>query len=137
MLLELKSTPAMPDRPDLTEDEALASARAVTTLLGRWGLTDEEARQVLGGLAPRTWSRWKAGKIGRIDRDLATRLSLLLGIHKALRIMFVRDTERAHAWIRRANTVFGGQSALDVMMGGQMMDLYGVRRYLDAERGGW
>lgn len=59
--------------------------RAVTNLLRLWELSDDEACDLLGGMSVRTWSRWKAGDIGRIDRDLGTRLSLFLGIHKALR----------------------------------------------------
>jgi len=47
-----------------------------------------------------------------------------------------RDWER-YAWIKAPNDAFGGRSALDVMLGGEMTDLMRVRRYLDAERGGW
>ena len=47
-------------------------------------------------------------------------------------------TERAAAWIRKPNTapLFGGGSALDRMLGGQVADLFVVRQYLDAQRGG-
>lgn len=136
MLQELARTTSAPGDV-LTADEAAASARAVVNLFDRWQLSDTEARQLLGGMAARSWARWKAGEIGRIDRDLATRLSLLLGIHKALRIIFGRDPGRAYTWVRRANDAFDGQSALEVMLRGEMLDLYGVRRYLDAERGAW
>jgi hypothetical protein len=46
--------------------------------------------------------------------------------------------ERADAWVRQPNAapLFGGRSALDRMMGGQVADLYVVRHYLDAQRGG-
>ena len=59
-----------------------------------------------------------------------------MGIHKALRIVF-KDSQRGFAWIRAANAAFNGKSALDVMLGGELTDLMRVRRYLDAERGGW
>ena len=59
-----------------------------------------------------------------------------MGIHKALRIMF-SEAPRGYAWIRAANEAFGGSSALDVMLGGELTDIMRVRRYLDAERGGW
>ena len=32
---------------------------------------------------------------------------------------------------------FAGSSALEVMLGGELTDIMRVRRYLDAERGGW
>jgi hypothetical protein len=99
-----------------------------------WGVTDEQAATILD-LPRRTLARWKAGEIGRIGRDGKARLSNLLGIHKALRIVF-RDAARGYAWIGAANAAFGGRSALDVMLGGELTDLMRVRRYVDAERGG-
>ncbi len=63
-------------------------ARATVNLFDRWGLSDAQARELLGGMAPRTWARWKKGEMGRIDRDLAMRLSILMGVHKGLRYMF-------------------------------------------------
>ena len=59
-----------------------------------------------------------------------------MGIHKALRIIFSEAT-RGYAWIRATNDAFGGVSGLDVMLGGELTDIMRVRRYLDAERGGW
>ncbi len=67
--------------------------------------------------------------------DTTERLSHLLGIWKSLRILFTVD-ERADAWIRASNDYFDGASALDVMLGGKVIDLYKVRSYLDAQRGG-
>ncbi|HEX7711853.1 MAG TPA: MbcA/ParS/Xre antitoxin family protein [Sphingomonadaceae bacterium] len=136
MLLELPRTQARPDDPAITPAEAEAAARAVLNLFGRWRLTDEEACQVLGGLSARTYARWKKGEIGRIDRDLATRLSLLLGIHKALRYLYA-EPERAYAWVKQANAVFGGKRPLDVLLEGSIFALARIRAYLDAERGGW
>ncbi len=111
-------------------------ARAVVNLMRVWEVSDAEAALLLGGLSPRTWARWKKGEIGRVPRDLRARLSNLMGIHKALRIIF-SDKARAHGWVRRPNAAFGGRSALEVMLGGELTDLMRVRRYLDAERGGW
>jgi hypothetical protein len=40
--------------------------------------------------------------------------------------------------VRKPNSarLFGGGSALDRMLGGQVADLFVVREYLDAQRGG-
>ena len=59
-----------------------------------------------------------------------------MGIHKALRIIF-SEPLRGYAWIRAPNSAFGGRTALEVMLGGELTDLMRVRRYLDSERGGW
>ncbi|WP_342635116.1 MbcA/ParS/Xre antitoxin family protein [Aureimonas flava] len=119
----------------ISAEEAAAMFRATVNLLRRWELTDDQAATLLD-LPIRTYARWKAGEQGRIDRDTRARLSNLMGIHKALRIIF-REAERGYRWIRAANDSFGGRSALDVMLGGELTDLMRVRRLLDAERGGW
>lgn len=108
--------------------------RAVIQLFQRWGLTDDEACILLGDIAKRTFQRWKKGELGRVGVDLAARLSNLMGIHKALRLLFSQP-QRGYDWIKRPNEAFGGRSALQIMMAGQLTDLMRVRHYLDANRG--
>jgi hypothetical protein len=98
-------------------------------------LTDEDAA-ILLDMPVRTYRRWKAGEVGRFNRDAKARLSNLIGIHKALRIIF-KEPQRGYAWIKAPNAAFGGRSALEAMRGGELTDLMRVRRYLDAERGAW
>lgn len=132
--VSVEPTAAQPNSEEITDEEAAALVRATVNLFARWTLTDTEARTLLGGMAARTWARWKEGKIGRVDRDLRTRMALLMGIHKGLRYLFT-DPARGYAWVRKPNTRFHGMSALDVMMRGEITDLIDVRDYLDAERG--
>src|SRR5690625_998123 len=99
MLQEIPRTAAAPETPQITAEETAAMARAVIRLFDKWQLSDVEAREILGGIPARTYARWKAGSPGRIDRDLATRLSLLMGIHKGLRYLF-SDVARGYAWVR-------------------------------------
>lgn len=136
MLQELPRTQALPESPQITATEAEAMARAVIRLFEKWRLSDAEAREILGGLAARTYARWKSGEPGRIDRDLATRLSLLMGIHKGLRYLF-SDPERGYDWVSKPNRAFGGRTPASVMAQGDIFSLARVRSYLDAERGGW
>jgi uncharacterized protein (DUF2384 family) len=119
----------------ITDDEAQAMFRACVNLFRLWQVSDADAA-VLLDLPARTFARWKTETIGRINRDQKARLSNLMGIHKALRIIF-REPDRAYSWIKTPNRVFSGRSALDIMVGGELTDLMRVRRYLDAERGGW
>lgn len=127
---------ARPFSPEpITDDEGAAMFRAALNLFRLWGVTDDQAAIMLD-LNRRTYARWKAGEIGRMGRDGKARLSNLMGIHKALKIVF-QDAGRAYAWIKAPNEAFDGRSALDVMLGGELTDLMRVRRYLDAERGAW
>lgn len=119
----------------ITQDEAAAMFRAALNLFGKWELTDEQAATLLD-MPVRSFRRWKAEGPGRISRDGRARLSNLMGIHKALRIIFT-EPQRGYAWIRTGNSAFAGASALEVMLGGELTDIMRLRRYVDAERGGW
>jgi uncharacterized protein (DUF2384 family) len=119
----------------ITDEEGAAMFRAALNLFRLWGVTDDEAAVILD-VPRRTFARWKAGSVGRMGRDGKARLSNLIGIHKALRLIF-SEPVRAYAWVRSPNEAFGGRSALQVMLGGELTDLMRVRRYLDAERGSW
>jgi hypothetical protein len=134
--LELVSQPTAPKAPQISRDEAQAMQRAIINLFAKWEISDEDACTLLGGIGLRTYARWKAGEPGRTGVDNQARMSNLLGIHKALRLLF-DDPLQGYRWVKRPNTAFGGSSALQVMLGGQLTDLMRVRRYLDAQRGVW
>lgn len=134
-LLPIDTTPRDFAARPITDEEAAALFRAAVNLFARWEITDEQA-SVLLDLPLRSYRRWKAGMLGRINRDGKTRLSNLMGIHKALRIIF-REPQRGYRWIKAPNEAFAGQSALAIMLGGEITDLMRVRHYLDAERGSW
>jgi uncharacterized protein (DUF2384 family) len=120
----------------ISDEEAAAMFRAALNLFRLWDAADDQAA-VLLDVPPRTFARWKADRSpGRLGRDGKARLSNLMGIHKALRIIF-REPQSGYDWVKAPNAAFGGRSALDVMLGGELTDLMRVRRYLDAERGGW
>ena len=115
---------------------AQAALRTFWRLAEAWKLDVNEQTTLLG-VGRTTLYQWKNGKVGPLDRHVLERLSYLFGIYAALQILLPLK-ERADAWVREPNTapLFGGRSALDRMMGGQVADLYVVRHYLDAQRGG-
>ncbi|WP_349368532.1 MbcA/ParS/Xre antitoxin family protein [Salinarimonas sp.] len=125
-----------PASPVVTQEEAAAMLRAAFNLFGLWGLSDAQARVLLGQPSPSTFYRWKRGEIGTIPHDTVWRLGDLMGVHKALRYLFA-EPARGYAWIAKPNAAFGGRSALDRMLAGAPSDITAVRAYLDAERGGW
>jgi Antitoxin Xre-like helix-turn-helix domain len=79
--------------------------RAVLNLFRLWGLTDEEAATLVD-MSVRSYRRWKGGEIGRLGRDGKARLSNLMGIRKALRIIF-REPQRAYSWVKAPNQASG------------------------------
>jgi antitoxin Xre/MbcA/ParS-like protein len=110
--------------------------RAFFALADRWELRASEQRTLLGDPPESTFYKWKREQDGNIARDVIERISYLLGIYKDLAILFP-DPTQAEGWVRRPNTapLFGGNSALDRMLSGNVADLFVVRQYLDAQRG--
>jgi Protein of unknown function (DUF2384) len=115
---------------------AQAAMRTFWRLCAAWKLGAQEQAALLG-VGRTTLYQWKSGKVGPLDRHVMERLSYLFGIYAALQVL-LPVAERADEWVRKPNQapVFGGASALDRMLGGQVADLFVVRQYLDAQRGG-
>lgn len=117
-------------------DLAAPALRAFFNITARWGLGNEQERLLLGSPGRSTFYRWKRDIPGQLPHDVLERISYVLGIYKALHIIFGSD-HQADEWVTRSNAapLFGGRSALDRMLGGQVADLFVVRQYLDAQRG--
>ncbi len=120
------------------QESSAAALRAFSRIADLWGLTVDEQLVLLGRPARSTFYRWKKEEAPALSHDTLERLSYLLGIYKALQILFP-DPARADAWMRAPNDAppFGGRSALERMLSGQVSDLFVTRQYLDAQLGGW
>lgn len=101
-----------------------------------WQLSVAEQRALLGWPPESTFHKYKAGQCGTLPFDMLMRISLVLGIFKALRILYP-EKDLADRWVRlpNSNALFGGRPALALMTEGGMDALYAVRRLLDARRG--
>ena len=110
--------------------------RTFFRLADQWKLRITEQRKLLGDPPESTFYKWKRQQNGALGRDTIERISYLLGIWKSLQILFP-DPEQADAWLHKPNQapLFGGHSALQRMLSGNVADLYVVRQYLDAQRG--
>lgn len=108
-------------------------------LVDFWGLDTRQTMTLLGVPSRSTFMSWKAKAPAKLPPDTMERISYLLGVHKALRILFSRDEQSVRDWIKtpNSNPLFGNNSALDRMLSGRVADLYEVRRFLDAQRGTW
>lgn len=103
-----------------------------------WELSVDDQMTLLGVAARSTFFKWKKDPNTVLPRDTLERISYIVGVYKALQIL-LPDEQAADDWVKRPNEapVFAGQSALDRMLSGQVADLFVVRQYLDAQRGGW
>lgn len=129
--------PAFPlAKPAALEDLGGPALRSFFGLAGHWNLRIAEQRKLLGDPPESTFYKWKREQDGAVGRDVLERISYLLGIWKNLQILFPA-TAQADAWLNKPNQapLFGGQSALQRMLSGNVSDLFVVRQYLDAQRG--
>ena len=114
-----------------------AALRVFFRIAQAWGLTPAQEQIVLG-TSRTTLFNWKAGAVRAALEPVALeRLSYVFRIYGALEIL-LPIPERANLWVKAANMAppFGGGSALDRMLAGQVGDLKVVADYLDAQRGG-
>ena len=128
-------------RPATALDRRSLSGPALRTFFRiavLWNLSVEEQMTLLGLTARSTFFKWKKEPNTVLPKDTLERVSYILGIYKALQLL-LPDEQAADEWVRRPNAapLFAGQSALERMLSGQVADLFVVRQYLDAQRGGW
>lgn len=107
---------------------------AFFVLAEKWELSADEQIRLLGSPGRSTFFKWKKDG-GAVPVDTLERISHTLGVWKSLQILFTSE-DRGCAWLRRSNEFFDNASALEVMLSGRFSDLYRVRWYLDAQRGG-
>jgi len=118
------------DRKDLTGP----ALRTFFRIAEAWGLKEQEQMRILGLDSRSTFQSWKRGAVAAISKDALERISYVMGIYKGLQILLPKSADQ---WVRKPNAaaLFGGRSALDRMMSGNVADLYVVRQYVDAQRG--
>ncbi len=134
------------DAPPAPADLAQAASRArltpaaiesVIRLAEIWQLTNRDICRLLGDVSERTWFRMKKDdSVRALSQDTLTRISLLVGLFKGLRLLFSEPL--ADDWVRLPNkgARFGGRRPLDLMIEGGIPAMVEVRRHVDALRSG-
>ncbi len=121
---------ATPGRKDLTGP----ALRTFFRIADAWRLSENEQMRILGLDSRSTLQNWKRGAVSVIPKDALERISYVMGIYKGLQTLL---PQTADEWVRKPNKaqIFGGKSALDRMVSGNVADLYVVRQYVDGQRG--
>ena len=121
--------------------QAGAGLRTFARIAGRWKLPATDAMALLGVESRSTYyellKRARGGReVKGLSRDQLDRLSYILGIYEAIRVLFPHSEETRDGWVSRANTapMFGGRSPLETMRS-SMIGLYQTFSHLAAARG--
>jgi uncharacterized protein (DUF2384 family) len=110
--------------------------KAYRRLIAAWDLSGQQAAALLG-VSLSTWERLKHERQEKtLSQDQMTRISALVGIYKALHLLFADDL--ADRWPRLENSgpLFGRRSPIVSMIEDGIPQMLEVRRYVDAVRGG-
>tara|TARA_Y100000758_G_scaffold254178_1_gene190896 strand:+ start:206 stop:595 length:390 start_codon:yes stop_codon:yes gene_type:complete len=116
-------------------DMAVVGLRTALTILGKWQTSTDQAGNILR-ISRSTISRARTDKAVSLDEDQLKRVSLVLNIHSALRMLF-DNPANVYGFMRMENhnEFFNGRSPLDVVQGGDMIALYETFRRIDSLRG--
>ena len=65
-----------------------AAVKGLLRIAKHWNLRDDDTRALLGGLSSGSFYGMKGQAVKVLDEDQLTRISLLIGIYKALNILY-------------------------------------------------
>jgi len=139
---QLASTGIAWEKPvDLSNKDVLArlspsAVKAFLMISEVWKLRDEDARQVLGGISNGAFYELKKKSRATLDQDRMTRISALIGIFKALNILYSKNLADRWVQLPNENPMFEGETPLTYMIKGGQPAMMRVRQLLDSRRGG-
>jgi len=128
--------------PDLTDPSVRgklspSAIKAFLKIAAKWSLTESQARGLLGGIVSSTFHVWKTdGTKQKLNQDTLVRISLVIGIYKALQTYFGHPW--ADRWITAQNRgpMFDGTAPIDYLIRQGQPGMVQVRRMLDAWHSG-
>ncbi|MEX1213486.1 hypothetical protein [Saccharospirillum sp.] len=105
----------------------------------KWSLSIDNVSELLGGLSTHTVEDWERkieqGAVLSLPRNVVERISLLLGIHKALMLLTpVNRPDLVWQWFQTPTAMYdlNGKSIRDYLLAaGTVESFYYVRRQLD------
>ena len=114
-----------------------SAVKGFLRIMEKWGIKDPDARQLLGGMSSGSYYALKKAVAPRaLDQDTLTRISLLIGIFKALNILYSKSLADAWITLPNRNPMFRGSSPVAYMIERGQPGMVAVRQLLDARRGG-
>ena len=119
------------------EAKAKIGLKAVLNILDKWQCTPQQAQDILQ-VSKATYYKLKKDPSGvKLSHDQFERLSYILNIHSALRILF-NNPDNCYGFMRMPNhnPYFNGQTPLSLIATGNFGTLYEVHQRIDALRGG-
>ncbi|MDB6049574.1 MAG: hypothetical protein JWR17_2320 [Pseudomonas sp.] len=121
-----------------TKDQCVTGLRAAIEIVEKWQASSDQACRMLR-ISRSTYTRAKQRDSAwsvALDSDQMQRISFVLNIHAALRLVF-DNPENVYGFLAMANEneFFNGRAPLEIMSQGDMISLYETFRRIDVLRG--
>jgi uncharacterized protein (DUF2384 family) len=110
--------------------------KALVRLMAAWHVSKEQAAALVG-VSSSTWDRIRQDRWRQtLTQDQFMRVSALIGIYKALHLLFADDLADQWPTLRNKGPVFDNLTPVEAMIEGGIPQMLEVRAHLDALRGG-
>lgn len=110
--------------------------KALLRLTAAWHLTREQAAALVG-VSPSTWDRIRQDRWRQsLTQDQFMRASALIGIYKALHLLFADALADRWPTLRNKGPLFENLTPVESMVEGGIPQMLEVRTHVDALRGG-
>jgi len=111
--------------------------KAVLNVFDKWGCSSTEKQAVLGMSSSSFFRNAKNPLNAKLSHDQVERISYVLNIHQALRLVF-SNKENIYGFMRMENNnpYFNGNTPLSIIATGAFGALYEVFKRVDVMRGG-
>lgn len=123
----------------ISKDKSVIGLRAAINILDKWSASVKHACAILR-ISPSTYARAKNKGDNdwtvNLDVDVMQRISLVLNIHSALRLIF-DNPENVYGFVgmKNDNEFFNGRTPMDIMAQGDFVSLYETFKRIDSLRG--
>ena len=117
--------------------QAAAAFKVVLNIVDKWQWTGAEKQAILAMSRSTLHRNIQNPQQAKLTSDQIERISYILNIHQALRIVF-SNRENVYGFMRMANNnpYFNGKTPLSLIATGSFGALYEVYKRIDAMRGG-
>lgn len=119
--------------PTVRERLTPSAVRAFQKIMEFWHVSNDDARELLGGSTAITFSVSEHGSMSTLDEDKLRRIASLLEIFEALNTLY-DDTVLADKWIQIPNKdpIFCGITPLEFLKQGGLPEFKIIEGYLNA-----
>ncbi|GGB53007.1 DUF2384 domain-containing protein [Shewanella inventionis] len=115
-----------------------AGFKSACNIMMKWGCKVNDMQSILR-ISKSRFFEYKSGKQTGfvLDKDQLTRVSYILNIHSALRVYF-SNPDNVYGFMNmvNGNPFFSGRKPIDIIKGGNIIDIYEVFCRIDNMRSG-